>query len=101
MTTFLKGVSFDITPEEGVLVDIIVRRAKKLFTNYDEHDMRADIIACHCNGCPLDLEGLASSRDWVFEYDIDAIWHGISRSGKMMGSYKPISALPRKEEAAA
>lgn len=49
-----------------------------------------DVLACHCNGCKLNLEGLLKARDFDFNHDIHGIGKHINReTGKLENCFTP------------
>jgi hypothetical protein len=44
-----------------------------------------DVIACHLNGCPLDLEGLFHADDWEFNHDMRGIRRHMDRATGELG----------------
>lgn len=47
--------------------------AKELGINYPNLDILMDIDACHCNGCPLQLQALLDADDANFAHDVFGI----------------------------
>lgn len=76
------------------LVGRVARRAVKLA---EQHDIkynnlkaRMDIEACHCNGCPLDLQGLLDTDDGNFGHDVFGIRANIDRTtGQLLNCFLP------------
>jgi hypothetical protein len=62
-------VKYDVTPEEQALIYLIADRALKC-AHRDRLAMQMYITACHCNGCPLDLDGLLNASDKDFLHDV-------------------------------
>jgi len=91
-------VSFKHTKAESVLVEAIVTRYLDKLKSLDDDDVEApsrldltmDIIACHANGCPLDLGKLHSFPDFDFVHDVSGIHGRIDRrTGKLTSFFVP------------
>ena len=85
-------IDFHVSRLEFGIIHRIVKRALKL----DEHGQldtmstEMDIIACHRNGCPLDLLRLADAPDFDFVHDIWGIRRHINRkTGKLGDCFVP------------
>ncbi len=104
----MKQASFKISPLEYKLIDKIVDRAEKLGIvtpsrrgrkTHGEHgysrltcDM--DLVACHANGMPLDLNALLHADDFNFSHDVWGIAKHINRtSGELENCFVPRFAL--------
>jgi hypothetical protein len=78
----------------------IAARAHKMNPQYEHFKAVMDIEACHCNGCPLDLERLLAAQDYDFAHDVFGIARHIDRStGELTGCFEPRFA--RRETATA
>ena len=87
-------IKFNTTKKDMRLITIIaqraVARAGELGVDYNFKDADMDITACHCNGCPLDLEKLLSAGDADFGHDVFGIRRFIDRStGKLSPVFDP------------
>lgn len=89
-------VKFDVTDEESAIVRKIVRRARKMAKadgiDYPENGISMDLIACHSNGCKLDLQTLLDAPDHTFGHDIYGIRRFLDRS---TGKINPAQFDPR------
>ena len=79
-------VNFDCSHEESMLLDEITDRA----LGNIKLKMGMDIIACHANGCQLDLKKLLTLEDADFFHDINGISEHINRNtGKLENFFLP------------
>lgn len=79
----------------GSLIRQIVARAKELGFKRDPIDLGLDIVATHCNGCPLELGKLLSAPDSDFSHDIAGIINNLDRrTGKLQHFFDPRCSLP-------
>lgn len=79
-------VNFDCSHEECMLLDEITDRA----LGDIKLKMGMDIIACHANGCQLDLKKLLTFEDADFFHDINGISEHINRNtGKLENFFLP------------
>jgi hypothetical protein len=95
-----KLLNWQISTAENLLIDLIVKRAVDAleegrgFVTPDELRVRCkmDLVACHLNGCLLDLRGFAFTSNYAdFAHDFDGIVKNIDRaSGQLMNGFKPI-----------
>lgn len=87
------SVSFKISKDELKFIEVTVRRALAINHELDALTLSMDIVACHCNGCPLDLERLSNFDDFNLMHDVYGITDNISRNtGKMVGNFLPRSS---------
>lgn len=82
------------TREERDIILGIMRRFEDLVGDDLEVNRLAtmmDLEACHCNGCPLDLEGLRDlSRDVDLVHDVAGIGRYLDReTGKLTSAFTP------------
>lgn len=57
-------------------------------------ELEMDITACHCNGCPLDLEKLLNAGEFDFTHDVLGIRRHVSReTGEMQNCFVPRCAV--------
>jgi len=71
--------------------------AKKLGFGYAYQTALMDIEACHCNGCPLDLQKLLDAPDSDFGHDVFGIRRFLDRrTGKLGSCFLPRTAMPSK-----
>jgi len=87
-------ISFKCSKEEYQLVSKIVDRAVEIATAMDvEIDTKTldmDIIACHLNGCRLELASLLAAPDFEFVHDVWGIMRHINRkSGQLESCFLP------------
>ena len=95
----MKRVNFKCSAADGVLLSRIHRRAMKLAKEhgivYDSVDCSMDLRACHCNGCPLDLQKLLDAPEFDFAHDVFGIREHIDRTtGRLTDCFLPRCALP-------
>ena len=89
-----KEVSFTVTREEARLIDQIARRGVVLLNRAGVPatfmDLSMDVTACHANGCPLRLAGLAEADDFNLVHDLSGIRNTLDReTGKLRGLFRP------------
>lgn len=97
-------VEFTTTKAQAEVITAIAKRAiaqaDKQGWKYDIQDAEMDITACHCNGCPLDLEKLLAFDDGNFGHDVFGIRRFLDRStGELGGCFLPRCSLPEEETA--
>ena len=97
-------VSFDVTPEDRKVIDMIVLRgivvARDNRIDYPAKDMTMDLTACHANGCPLDLPKMLKSGDANFGHDLFGIRRFLDRhTGKIPANkFHPRCGAPDEAE---
>jgi len=81
----METVNFSTTPQEGALIQLIVRRALTSLEGFDESfGLQMDLAAANGNGTPLDFEMLLSFDEFNFAHDIYGITNHINRiTGKI------------------
>lgn len=94
----MKTLSFKTSAFESAVIDRITDRAvmltKKHGITYDTQTAMMDLIACHCNGCPLDLSRLEHAPEADFAHDVLGIRRHIDRStGELRDCFLPRTAL--------
>lgn len=94
-------VKFECSKEDRALGRKIGRRARKaaleVGIKYKAIDADMDVIATHCNGCPLDLAKLLAFDDFNFNHDVFGIRRHLNRdNGKLGGFFLPRSNLKPK-----
>lgn len=95
----MSDIKFTATREESEIISKIARRASEMDHRYPLTDYCLDIEACHCNGCPLDLERLLKADDFNFAHDVFQIRSHLNRkTGKLVDCFLPRMALPRKRK---
>lgn len=82
------------TKEESDLISKIATRALKIARKHgddvDALDIQLDLIAVHCNGCPLRLADLLKAQPFDFTHDVFGIHRNIDRqSGWLMNQFLP------------
>lgn len=87
-------VSFDCSLLESRLLTKIAQRAVTLAKAHGLDlpfsDMEMDLTACHCNGCPLDLERLLEATDSNFGHDVFGIRKHLDRTtGELTNCFVP------------
>lgn len=92
-------ISFKTSKFEEALISRIADRvqaeAKKFRVKYERRDIVMDLMACHCNGCPLDLNKLLEAPEGDFGHDVFGIRRFIDRStGQLTQCFLPRCALP-------
>ena len=86
---------FTATSEESEIIERIASRAIALYRKYgntelDEVDIMMDLMACHCNGCPLRLSEMEQADDFNLMHDVTGINAHINRySGKLERCFLP------------
>jgi len=94
---------FKVTRQEIKLIFKIAKRAVALAEKdgfeYRINDALMDLGACHCNGCPLDLEKLPAFEDGDFGHDVFGIRRFLDRkTGKIPPDrFDPRCSLPERE----
>jgi hypothetical protein len=93
------GPQFNASRYESEIINRIANRAVAMANNlgieYDKMTATMDVMACHCNGCPLDLAKLETVDDGTFGHDVFGIRRHIDRSsGKLTDCFLPRLALP-------
>lgn len=90
----MSWVNFECSLEDTILITRIHRRAMRMAEEYgivyDLVDCSMDITACHCNGCPLDLQKLLDAPDGDFGHDVFGIRRFIDRrTGQLTDCFLP------------
>lgn len=86
-------MNFDLYQTE--MAKLIARRANGLGMTRASMYVMMDIEACHCNGCPLDLDGLATAKTSDFVHDLTGITANLNRkTGKLENCFVPRYAKP-------
>lgn len=86
-------IDFTTTQTEDDLIFPIVERARALFPEMGSRHHAMNIIACHRNGCPLNLKTLLDFADEDFAHDIVGIEaHLNKQTGKLEDLFLPRSA---------
>lgn len=96
--------SFDVSKHDRELARQIAARAAGLSAqagrNVNLTELWMDIVACHANGCPLDLERLSKADDFNIAHDVFGISRHLNRdTGELMNCFLPRFA--KKEALAA
>jgi hypothetical protein len=98
-------ISFKASKTEYRLLARIAARAVELaksmgWHNTDFVEIEMDLTACHCNGCPLDLEKLLSASDGDFGHDLFGIRQHIDRkTGELRDCFLPRCSEPEVSHA--
>lgn len=90
-------INLNATLEEDRLICRIVEIAKRQSPRYVSRSYLAmDLINCHLNACPLDLEAMASrsSGDAIHDLDVLMDTEGIAvhldrPAGQLIGTWRP------------
>jgi hypothetical protein len=90
--------NFAVPPESKALIQKIVMRALENFSPIMRElagmHLEKVLIACHSNGCPLDLQKLLEFDDVNFWHDLDGIEQYLHKPTGWVGDYfVPRSAL--------
>jgi hypothetical protein len=84
------SATFEASKTEYKFAAKIAKRAVELGAKsgvkVDYTTMEMDIIACHVNGCPLDLEKLLGADDFNFSHDVFGIRRHIDRETGELGN---------------
>lgn len=90
-----RQIAWDVSREAADLIGRIADRAIGLLT-IPPADQQArtglvmDLIACHRNGCELDLAGLLTASDFDFIHDIGGIHRHLDRkTGRLTDCFVP------------
>ncbi len=97
----MKMISFDVSKKDNELIRKIIDRACKLLPTFkrDKISITMDVVACHANGNPLDLQKLLEFPDFDFMHDIVGINRHLNRkTGKLMSGFSPRSSAHEQEE---
>lgn len=87
-------INFNCTQTELELIGRIADRFLAQFKSTRRLDVLMDITACHCNGCPLDLEKLVCADDFSFVHDVLGIMRHLNRgSGQLNQHFLPRFAI--------
>lgn len=87
-------INFDCTQTELDLIGCIADRFLEQYKSVRRLDVLMDITACHCNGCPLDLEKLVGADDFSFFHDVVGIMRHLDRvSGQLNQHFLPRFAI--------
>lgn len=83
------AIKWNTSKADAKLIDALAERAAKGDAELKTH-YAMNLVACHLNGCPLDLHKLASFDDFNFWHDISGIDNHLDReTGKLMGCFVP------------
>jgi len=103
-------ISFRVSPADRRLIDKIIRRSHALYEQHADKDAPAfnrlsatmDIVACHANGCALDLRRLLEADTVNFLHDVTGITLNMDRkTGQLLNHFLPRCAVPQVEMEAA
>lgn len=94
-------VKFNANNLEMELMKKIAARARTMAegqgVDYPVPTILMDLEACHCNGCPLDLQKLWLSSDGTFEHDVFGIQRFLDReTGQLTECFDPRCSKPVK-----
>ena len=92
-----KPVSFEVTAAESKLIKKIIDRVEKLWKEnghapraFSRVDREMDLVACHANGNPLDLNRLLQADDFNLLHDVLGIARHLDReTGKLLDFFSP------------
>ena len=84
-------MNFKTSTEEAAQIDQLVNRAAGMITGpVDKCHLATGLTACHCNGCPLDLEGLLSAEKQDILHDAAGICQNLNlKTGKLENCFWP------------
>lgn len=89
----MKSFNWKTSPEDQALVRRIVARANRYAARNRQEpieDLDMDLIACHNNGCELDLRGLLDAEAFDFVHDVHGIHHHLDRrTGRLVDHFEP------------
>lgn len=103
-----RTISFDVTNAERVVIKHIARRARTFWKTHAAfidikppslQHFEMDIMACHANGCRLDLLRLLDADDFTFSHDVFGIYRHIDRDdnsptgGMLLNCFLPRCAM--------
>lgn len=85
-----KRINWKASPKDAKKIDTILDRAAAEWPSYGEPEGRKeaamDLIACHLNGRPLDLDALLDADDFDFAHDLFGIRENINRKTGELGN---------------
>jgi hypothetical protein len=94
------SVNWNIKAHDECAIARIVERFLAFYgrsRRIEEIERRMDLIACHLNGCPLDLAKLEAFDDLNLVHDICGIGRHIDRrTGKLQNFFQPRCAQPEQ-----
>lgn len=90
----MKTISFECSKSGQRLIVQLAKRAVKLAdrhgVDYDFISLDMDLLACHANGNPLDLDKLMAADDFNFAHDVFGIRRHIDRTtGELKDCFVP------------
>jgi len=86
------SLNWKITKEDFSFVEKIVQRAIRegWITPSQRPTLLMDIVATHCNGCPLMLGWMVEAKDYELGHDLYGINSTINRrTGQLEGAFVP------------
>lgn len=88
----MKMINWTCSKDDMRLIWAIAKRVFRELEGYpdDRVTLDMDLTACHCNGCPLDLQKLLDAPAFDFAHDIYGIRRHINReTGQIEGCFLP------------
>lgn len=87
-------MNFDINKNDMKLISQIGERLKPIYAkqniNFIKQDFEMDMIACHLNGCKLDLDKLLNAENFTFNHDVAGIRNNLNReTGELDNFFVP------------
>lgn len=88
-------VNFDCSKQDMDLIVKIVERFNEHRTSLkleplDVTTTKMNLVACHCNGCPLKLEDMLNGNTFSIAHDVLGIAQNLStKTGEIKGSFRP------------
>jgi hypothetical protein len=83
-------LNFSSSKQEVMLISNIADKAISLGINRPKLELLMDIEATHCNGNPLNLNGLYNAKDSDLLHDVSGIIYNLNRkTGKLENCFSP------------
>ena len=86
-------IDWTTTPSDVALIERIVRRWEDMHNahpdprQFDRSGATMDLVACHNNGCRLDLDRLLDADDGSFAHDVYGINRHLNRTTGELGDF--------------
>ncbi len=85
-----RAVRFALSKKDEATMRLIVFRVSVRVPKHELQSLEMDIVACHLNGCRLDLARLAAADDFNFWHDVYGIRaHMDRRTGTLTDHFLP------------
>ena len=83
-------LNWNATRDEMDLIVKIMDRVQEAGSTIDRREVSMDLEAVHCNGCPLELDRMASGHIGDVLHDVHGISKNIDRkTGKLKRGFQP------------